>query len=414
MVKIIIIGAGISGLSSYLFLRKHLLDADSSSPSQHEIKIYEAYDIHRSKLLRSGNRTGTDPGTTSKPIKDDDNDDDDIAATEAAFTPQSIGGALGVMHNGLNVLSRLDSGDGTGGSSPSSVVAQMARRGHPVERWQMNAARGFKLGEICLAPKPQPRHSDTTADSASTAEPCVYPMIMIGRQACWEILRDHVLHTAPDANVVVRKVVDVVIGDEATLSRVQFQDGSEEEADLVIGADGLRSVLRRAMFRDFKPQPGLRDGDGDGRSTGWIKTLRGWLPSMGRDVDMDNRQTDYITPHYEYARTGALRADADNQQRPRRRGRIRAFVRPTVRRPPARDHDHCLWRQWVFRQWVLDIERFSVYLGDDWSRNRSRDRDKDRSRNRNRNSNRTIDGHLPSRPALRMVVDLFIRGPISF
>ena len=46
MVKIIIIGAGISGLSTYLFMCKHLL-LNSPSTDEHEIKIYEAYDIRQ-------------------------------------------------------------------------------------------------------------------------------------------------------------------------------------------------------------------------------------------------------------------------------------------------------------------------------------------------------------------------------
>ena len=97
MVKIIIIGAGISGLSSYLFLRKHLLLA-SPSLHDHEIKIYEAYDIHQSTFNGSSI-------TVSSQDTDDPRPSDD---TEPEFTPQAIGSAIGISKNGINVLSRLD------------------------------------------------------------------------------------------------------------------------------------------------------------------------------------------------------------------------------------------------------------------------------------------------------------------
>ena len=69
--------------------------------------------------------------------------------------------------------------------------------------------------------------------------------IMIARQALWEVLRSHV----PDGVVVNRKVADVVIR-KTKRNEVAFVDGRVEEADLVVGADGLRSIVRTAMFRE--------------------------------------------------------------------------------------------------------------------------------------------------------------------
>src|SRR5882757_5945758 len=97
MVKIIIIGAGISGLSTYLFLRKHLLS--NSTSSEHEIKIYEAYDILKSNFNTTANSSPNANETTG-----------DLAANEPVFTPQAIGGGIGISRNGMSVFSRLDGG----------------------------------------------------------------------------------------------------------------------------------------------------------------------------------------------------------------------------------------------------------------------------------------------------------------
>jgi 2-polyprenyl-6-methoxyphenol hydroxylase-like FAD-dependent oxidoreductase len=189
--KILIIGAGISGLTAYLFLRKHL-----PSPSSHTITIYEAYDT--SKIYSK------DPST-------------DPSADH--FLVTAIGNALGIGVNGLNVLRRLD----------PQLFAEVVSSGCPVDKWLITNARGWKLASVKMP---------TTPDGSVQS-------IMIARQALWEVLRSHV----PDSVIMNRKVVDVVIR-KAKRNEVAFEDGRVEEADLVIGADGLRSIVRTAMFRE--------------------------------------------------------------------------------------------------------------------------------------------------------------------
>lgn len=191
--KIIILGAGISGLTTYLFLRKHLPNFPS-----HTITIYEAYDI--SKLYSTA--------STADPSADH-------------FLVTAIGNALGIGVNGLNVLRRLD----------QALFDEVVARGCPVHTWRITNARGWKLADVKM-----PAATDGTAQMQS---------IMIARQTLWEVLLSHV----PAEVIVNRKVVDVVIR-KAKRNEVAFADGRVEEADLVIGADGLRSIARTAMFRE--------------------------------------------------------------------------------------------------------------------------------------------------------------------
>ena len=191
--RIIIIGAGISGLTTYLFLRKHLPNFPS-----HSITIYEAYDT--SKLYSE--TPSSDPSADH-------------------FLVTAIGNALGIGLNGLNVLRRLDQG----------LLEEVLVRGCPVHNWRITNARGWKLVDVEL-----PASTDGSIQMQS---------VMIARQALWEILRGHV----PADAIVNRKVADVVIR-KAKRNEVAFTNGSVEEADLVIGADGLRSIVRTAMFRE--------------------------------------------------------------------------------------------------------------------------------------------------------------------
>lgn len=195
--KIVIIGAGISGLSTYLFLRKHL--PTPSSPAQaHSIQIYETYDSTRGLNRKDGIHPGAQ---------------DQTAASIA------IGGGLGILGNGLNVLKRLD----------ESLFHDIVRHGHPMHTFKMSNARGWGLAKIPIKSRDEP------------------PMtcVMIGRQDLWNCLRVNVPDTA-----IVNKKVSAVVGRAGEQKNViRFADDSpDEEVDLVIGADGLRSVVRRAIF----------------------------------------------------------------------------------------------------------------------------------------------------------------------
>jgi len=309
MVKIVICGAGIAGLSTYLLLEKHLNEVPSSPP--HEIKIYEAYDIGKP----SGK--GGDPTTTNR-----SNNDTSLAISQDQPVPtaQTLGSGIGISKNGLNVLSRMEKqqpsptqdangrieADRTGLNS--SLIREMARRGHPIERWEINTARGWKIVDVNLIPRPL-RGPDGAASSpvqsaaAKTKTPYMYHSVMIARKACWEILRDRVLAHSPDA-VVKKRIVGVVIGDATTPSTLQFEDGTEDTADLVIGADGLRSIVRKAMFENSNDKTvEVTDADlhkSDQQSGSWIQTALRWLGVSRRsNENQKSKVPDYITPHYE-------------------------------------------------------------------------------------------------------------------
>ena len=195
--KIVIIGAGISGLSTYLLLRKHL--PTPSPPAQpHTIHIYETYDTTRGL----NNQDIVHPGVRDQ-----------------SANSIGIGGGLGIMGNGLNVLKRLD----------ESLFHNIVRHGHPMHAFKMSNARGWTLAKIPIRSRDE------------------FPMtcVMIGRQALWNCLRVNI----PDGAIVNKKVNGVIAPPGEHKKVIKFADGSpDEEVDLVIGADGLRSAVRRAIF----------------------------------------------------------------------------------------------------------------------------------------------------------------------
>jgi 2-polyprenyl-6-methoxyphenol hydroxylase-like FAD-dependent oxidoreductase len=50
--------------------------------------------------------------------------------------------------------------------------------------------------------------------------------------------------------VVRYRTVESVVVEEGGKPTIRFGDGGEETADLIVGADGIRSPLRKALFGD--------------------------------------------------------------------------------------------------------------------------------------------------------------------
>ena len=178
--RIAIIGAGISCLSCYLFLRKYGL------AERHNITIYET------REAADSSNTGEDNTET--------------------YNASAVGASISLGANGFRVLARLDKG----------LHEEVARTGHLIRICKISTARGWTLANIPAGP-----------DGDET--------LMIGREDFWRCLTRRV----PESALLRKKVVLLKIGE--TSSRLEFGDGSDAEADLVVGADGIWSVVRRAI-----------------------------------------------------------------------------------------------------------------------------------------------------------------------
>ena len=154
---------------------------------EHDIRIYEA-------------RQAT-TGTTT-----------DQTNTET-YNASVIGASIGLSANGLKVLQRYDKG----------LYDEVMKSGHVLRTCKLSNARGWTLGDVPMGP-----NGETS--------------LMVGREEIWQCLRRKV----PESVTVRKKVTKVQIKDNANV--LLFSDGSEEEADLVVGADGIWSVVRRAIF----------------------------------------------------------------------------------------------------------------------------------------------------------------------
>jgi 2-polyprenyl-6-methoxyphenol hydroxylase-like FAD-dependent oxidoreductase len=206
--KIIIVGAGIAGLTTYLHLRKHL-------PNTHTITIYESHQP-RSKLPLT---PSLQPTHTL----------DALSASTGI-----VGGGLGISPNGMRVLRHLDK------DLHDAVIAQ----GFPVEDFVFKGANGWTLGVA--------KTSDKLVMGGVEEEVCVAS----SRHGLWEAI----MKSVGEGVVKYRKVIGIErgINGRKTIVKVVDEDGNEtiDEADILIGADGVKSVVRSALFGDdekFKP-----------------------------------------------------------------------------------------------------------------------------------------------------------------
>ena len=197
--KIVIVGGGISGLALYIALQKYL-GRPHASENPLEVFIYETYDASR-RQSRAGRAGEGQDG----PL---------------CFVSEAVGGALGVSPNGMRVL----------GDLCENLYQAVASYGYPVSCFRIRNAYGWALGNFAAADKSTPPRET----------------FLISRQVLWDCLRDRV----PD-HVFIRKTVSAVTCGKNQRPRVSFADDSpDEEADLVIGADGVRSVAKSAVLRD--------------------------------------------------------------------------------------------------------------------------------------------------------------------
>ncbi|KAL4904932.1 hypothetical protein BDW74DRAFT_178502 [Aspergillus multicolor] len=194
--KVIIVGGGISGCAAYLLVKRHL---PRPTPAyQHEMTIYEAYD--------------TDIDTA--------HEDRDGQTHSSSLV---VGGGLGVFPNGLRVLKRLD----------EDILREVVREGYVIGHQDLRSKDGTLLLRM-----------DTTADPDRDTEGQRMHLLWVSRHSLWSSLRRRV----PDRDIRTKRV-SRVIASEFGRNMVHFADESSPvDADLVIGADGLKGITKQALF----------------------------------------------------------------------------------------------------------------------------------------------------------------------
>ncbi|EEQ31773.1 FAD binding domain-containing protein [Microsporum canis CBS 113480] len=189
--KIAIVGAGISGCAAYLALKKRLPPGE-----EHEYTLYEAYETSASSSQNYA----------------------DGEIHSASFV---VGAGLAICPNGLACVKRLDEG----------IYRTIVETGYPYAYQQMKSSHGWNLMRT----------------EASGSEPKINS-VSLSRHALWRCFRDRV----PD-EIVVNKRIAAVVAKLDGRNIIKFADGSPDaEADLVLGADGLKSVTKPALFPEDK------------------------------------------------------------------------------------------------------------------------------------------------------------------
>lgn len=192
--KIIIIGAGISGLGTAISLRKYLQHQLGDAL---EVKVYDEARI--------------------KPAGEIDyswHDHSDIRQDQK----KNQGAAISLQTNAFKVLRDLD----------PLLAERVYATGLPCRGFTWKSASDWVLG-----------HEDLDAH-------------LISRPLLIECL----MGALPDGIVQYRTVSSVII-EEGTKPTIRFSDGGQETADLIVGADGIRSPLRKALFgeaEEYRPK----------------------------------------------------------------------------------------------------------------------------------------------------------------
>ena len=190
--KIIIVGAGVSGLSTYLQLCKVLPAFDS-----HTIVVYE------SQKPRETVSPATSTQSSSKP--------EDLTDSTAV-----VGNSIGLAPNSVRLLKYID----------TRLYELFKAQGYVSQAYTFKTARGHTLAVTLTGDKRSPEEYT----------------ISCPRYGLWQCLHEVV----GEDKISYRKVIDVDLSGKKPF--VKFADGGEEDADLVVGADGVRSIVKKAIF----------------------------------------------------------------------------------------------------------------------------------------------------------------------
>ncbi|KAK0627936.1 hypothetical protein B0T14DRAFT_493933 [Immersiella caudata] len=187
--KVIIVGAGFSGVSTYLLLCKLL-----PSPGQHTILLYEAYDSR----------------VTAKPA----------SPSGLVDTAVVVGNIISLEAGAVRLLRYVD----------EELCREFKAKSYANEHYTFRSARGHTIAVL-----PAGDHGDQDPATAECTISCP-------RYEAWKWLHETVGYD----NIRFRRVVNVDLSGKRPV--VQFADGEFEEADLVVGADGVKSVVKKAIF----------------------------------------------------------------------------------------------------------------------------------------------------------------------
>jgi 2-polyprenyl-6-methoxyphenol hydroxylase-like FAD-dependent oxidoreductase len=204
MKTIAIIGAGVGGCTTYLFLKKHLF------PHLPDLKIH-IYESYPPPPYLSKSHPKSAPTITPSTVDERPN----LKSDATTNVTTALGGALGLSPNGIRVLKSLD----------PEIYERIKAASIEVDVFGAQISSGRVLGAFPAGGK---RHGHGT--------------FMIMRAA----LHDAVLEKVDQKDVSFeRKVKSVVDGQEGV--RIEFEGGGVVEVDFVVGADGVWGRTREAI-----------------------------------------------------------------------------------------------------------------------------------------------------------------------
>lgn len=203
MKSIAIIGAGVGGCTTYLFLKKYL----SSHIPDLDIHIYESYPPPP-YLSKSRPKN---PISHLKAIEEMPS----LHSTPTTNVTTALGGGLGLAPNGIRVLKKLD----------PEIYSRIKASSHETDIFTLQVSSGRILGNFPAGGK---RFGHGT--------------MMIMRAAP----HDAVLEKVDLKDISFEKKVKKVIDGEDRV-RIEFEDDESIEVDFVVGADGVWGKTKEAI-----------------------------------------------------------------------------------------------------------------------------------------------------------------------
>lgn len=202
MKSIAIIGAGVGGCTTYLFLKKHL------QPHVPDLKIhiYEAYPPPPYLTKTASTSSNPNPPTNLGP---------NLFSDATTNVTTALGGGLGLSPNGTRVLKTLD----------PEIYNRIKASSFEIDVFSLQVSSGKQLGSFPAGGK---RWGHGT--------------MMIMRAA----LHDAVLEKVDVKDITFEKKVKNVIDGERGVT-IEFEDGETTEVDFVVGSDGVWGKTREAI-----------------------------------------------------------------------------------------------------------------------------------------------------------------------